>query len=310
MNNIITVNDLLKQFNFFEVIYKGNTNNVISIPVLNRTGIELAGEVYFNNKMSPILWSTNEFKYLSSLKSEKEIIRKIDAILKLSPPVIIVTTRFDKHIKTLLKVAQKYKTPILKTSLSSSSLHLRVGQWINEKLAKYNLFHGTLIDLFGLGVLITGESGVGKSEVAMELVKKGHIFIGDDAIDIANIGNRLYGKPNDTCNNFIEVRGIGILDVSRMFGIEKVKKQSDINLVIELQKLENTSVGSFERLGTENKYTEICGVKIPKYVLPITPGRNMSDLIESAVIDYKLKESGYNSANEYIKNIKKINKKV
>ncbi|MDE7433999.1 MAG: hypothetical protein K2M43_02640 [Mycoplasmoidaceae bacterium] len=178
---------------------------------------------------------------------------------------------------------------------------------MNTQLANYTLIHGTLINVYGIGVLIQGESGVGKSEVAMELVKKGHLFVADDAVDVTSIGGKLHAKPNDISSSFIEVRGIGILNVPKMFGVEKVERSSDIDLVIELKKVEGTiSRQGFDRVGNQIKYKKLVGEKVPYYSLPVTPGRKMSELVEAAVIDFKLKLDGYSSAQEYQKNYRKV----
>jgi HPr kinase/phosphorylase len=174
-------------------------------------------------------------------------------------------------------------------------------------MACYTTVHGTLINVYGVGVLLQGESGVGKSEVALELVRKGHLFIADDAVDVANLADRLYGKPNAVANKFIEVRGLGILNIPRMLGIEKTQDSSNIDVVIELIIDDKKSL-QFERLGVELKTKELEKVHIPYYKLPITPGRKMSDLIETTVIDLKLKQHGYSSAKNYIENYEKVNK--
>jgi HPr kinase/phosphorylase len=149
---------------------------------------------------------------------------------------------------------------------------------------------------------------VGKSELAMELIKKGHIFVADDAIDVANVAGRLFGIPNAIANNFIEVRGLGVLNIPKMFGVEKIQNSSNVDLIIELVRDDNVNTQTFERVGNNTQYQYVEKVKIPYYKLPITPGRKMSDLIESAVVDFKLKERGYNSGEEFIKNFNKINK--
>lgn len=299
----ISVQNLINQFDF-EVLYKGNVRNKIEIPSLNRTGIELSSRVVFNKILTTVLWSSNESKFLDSL-SQKEIAERFKFVLELAPPAIIITKHFTQT-NLLLKIAKQYKTVILRSDLNSSQLYLTVAQWINEQLANYTLIHGTLINAFGVGVLIQGESGVGKSEVAMELVKKGHLFVADDAVDVTNIGGKLHGKPNAVSSSFIEVRGIGILNVAKMFGVEKVESSSDVNLVVDMRKADSLQRQSFERVGNQIKYKQISGVKIPYYELPVTPGRKMSELVETAVIDYKLKQQGYSSADEYLKNYKNV----
>jgi HPr kinase/phosphorylase len=156
-------------------------------------------------------------------------------------------------------------------------------------------------------VLLTGKSGIGKSEVAMELIKKGHIFVADDAIDVANIAGRILGKPNAIANNFIEVRGLGILNIPKMFGVEKTQTSSNIDVVIELVRDDDVNSQIFERIGNENRYQYIEKAKVSYYKLPISPGRKMSDLIESAVVDFKLKQRGYNSGEDFITNYNKLN---
>lgn len=301
----ITVQSLIRQFDF-EIIYRGNVRNKIQIPSLNRTGIELSSKKVFNKILTTVLWSTNESLFLSTLKSDKERMDRLEFILTLCPPVIIVTRHFA-YTNLLLKVAKKYSTVILSSKLTSAELYLSVAQWINTQLANYTLIHGTLINVYGIGVLIQGESGVGKSEVAMELVKKGHLFVADDAVDVTSIGGKLHAKPNDISSSFIEVRGIGILNVPKMFGVEKVERSSDIDLVIELKKVEGTiSRQGFDRVGNQIKYKKLVGEKVPYYSLPVTPGRKMSELVEAAVIDFKLKLDGYSSAQEYQKNYRKV----
>ena len=304
----ITVQSLIDQFDF-EVLYKGNVRNKISIPSLNRTGIELASQLIFNKLLTTVLWSTNESRFLDSLNLS-EVKKRFKFVLSLNPPVIIVTKHFS-YTQELLSIAKDFSTVIIRSSMSSSELYLTVASWINEKLAKYTMVHGTLISVFGLGVLIQGESGVGKSEVAMELIKKGHLFVADDAVDVTNIGGKLHGKTNAVSSSFIEVRGIGILNVAKMFGVEKVEKSASIDLVVEMKKVDSNVTlqrQDFERVGKQTKYKTINGVNVPLYVLPITPGRKMSDLVETAVTDYKLKQEGYSSANEYIQNYRKVMK--
>jgi HPr kinase/phosphorylase len=174
-------------------------------------------------------------------------------------------------------------------------------------MAEFKTIHGTLISVYGVGVLLQGESGVGKSEVALELVRKGHLFVADDAVDVANLADRLFGKPNAIANKFIEVRGLGILNIPRMLGIEKTQNSANIDVIIELV-IDDKKTLQFERLGAELKTKELEKVIIPYYKLPITPGRKMSDLIETAVIDLKLKQHGYSSADDYMSNYKKVNR--
>ncbi|MDR0674741.1 MAG: HPr(Ser) kinase/phosphatase [Mycoplasmataceae bacterium] len=301
----ISIKSLINKFHF-EVLHKGSSRNKIQIPSLNRTGIELASKhIIFENIISAVLWSGNESKFLSQL-SHKKIVESISNVLELKPPVIIITKAF-KYADILRKIAKKYSTTILFSPMPSAQLYVTVAAWINEQMAEYKTIHGTLISVYGVGVLLQGESGVGKSEVALELVRKGHLFIADDAVDVANLADRLLGKPNAVANKFIEVRGLGILNIPRMLGIEKTQDTSNIDVIIELV-VDDKKALQFERLGVELKTKELEKVHIPYYKLPITPGRKMSDLIETAVIDLKLKQHGYSSAEDYMQNYEKVNK--
>ena len=262
--------------------------------------------IIFENIISAVLWSGNESKFLSQL-SRKKIVESMQNVLQLKPPVVIVTKAF-KHVDVLQKIAKKYSTTILFSPMPSAQLYVTVAAWINEQMAEYKTVHGTLISVYGVGVLLQGESGVGKSEVALELVRKGHLFVADDAVDVANLADRLFGKPNAVANKFIEVRGLGILNIPRMLGIEKTQDSSNIDVIIELV-VDDKKALQFERLGVELKMKELEKVQIPYYKLPITPGRKMSDLIETAVIDLKLKQHGYSSAEDYMANYEKVNRK-
>jgi HPr kinase/phosphorylase len=154
---------------------------------------------------------------------------------------------------------------------------------------------------------LQGKSGVGKSEAALELVRRGHIFVADDAVDVSKVADRLYGRANLIAQSFIEVRGLGVLNIARMFGIEKTKDSTDIGVIIEIVRDEDNKV-EFERIGRNLKYKLVEKVKVPYYCLPLTAGRKTSDLIEATVIDVKLKQHGYNSAQDYINRFRKINR--
>lgn len=304
-NNAISVRSLIKKFNF-EILYKGSRNNKILIPSLNRTGIELvAGKGVYGNIISAVLWSSNESHYLQSI-TKKRANQAIEFVLKLQPPVIIITKAFHQK-DVLLRLAKKHKTTILFSTWPSAQLYVTVAAWINEQMAEYKMIHGTLVSVYGMGVLLQGESGVGKSELALELVRKGHIFVADDAVDVTNLADRLYGKPNAVANKFIEVRGLGILNIPKMLGIEKTQDSTNIDLIIEIINDANRQI-EFDRLGNKQQYKMIENVKVPYYRLPVTPGRKMSDLVETAVIDLKLKQQGYSSAEDYIRNFKKFSK--
>lgn len=303
---ILKITTLIKEFDL-EVIHQGNLNNEITIPGLNRTGIELASLNVVHRKMkTAILWSANEQTFLNSLSKEEKV-ASIERVLALEPPIIFLSKTFDQY-DDLIKIAKKSDTWIIKTKMSSEEIYVTIATYITKSLLGSIMVHGTLVSVYGVGVLLTGPSGIGKSEIALELIKKGHLFVGDDAIEVSNFGGIATGEPNLVANQFIEVRGLGILNIKKMFGIEKVTDSSPINVIVELLKWDDNNPYEFERLGNETKYSYIGTAKVAKYVLPITPGRKISDLVESVVIDYKLKLDGYSSADEYITNFKEVMK--
>ena len=306
----INVQTLLKRFSN-RVLHAGNIKkNIITNAALNRTGLELANRssCKFNNINSCVVWGDGESRYLSSI-TEKERFDALKNVLKLKPPLIIICANF-KHINTLQKISSRYPSTIVITDLSSSELNIVISGWINEQLATFKLIHGTVIFWNGIGVLIRGESGVGKSEVALQILKNNNaMLVGDDAIEISNIDGRVVCHASDVASEFLEVRGIGIVNVAKMFGVAKIKKSSRINMVVQLVKTETLRREYFERLGKEQKYIDILGVQLPVYNIPVTYGRDISNMIEVAIYDHKLKSEGYNSANDYMKNYNKILKK-
>lgn len=296
---MLTVAHVLQKFELSCKLIDGKNNlsNEIKKPGLSRAGFELSGFFLDNQIKSVIIFGNREQFYLSSLnKTERK--HRLKQILDLNPPTIILTQSF-KDIDSLIEANQSYQVPILLSTMFSSDINSSIGFYISEQLAAYETIHGVLIEVFGEGVLILGESGIGKSEIAMEMIKKNHLFIADDAVDITTLGGTVLGKANAIAKNFIEVRGLGILNITKMFGIEKIKDSTRITVVVEIVNITNKRY-DFERLGADLKYKVIKGIRIPYYLLPVSPGRKVSDLLESVVIDLKLKLQGYNSASDFI----------
>ncbi|WP_052663096.1 HPr(Ser) kinase/phosphatase [Mycoplasmoides pirum] len=297
---MISVLDVIKYFEINLKLIDGfkNTTNLILKPGLNRLGFELSG-IFLDQKIKNIVvFGNREYLYLNSL-SVKERNYRLKEIFKLAPPMILLTKSF-KETDFLIQNNKTYQIPIIKSDMFSNDISSSVGSFISENLATYETTHGVLLEVYGEGVLLIGESGIGKSEIAMEMIKKNHLFIADDAVDLTRIGGVVLGKSNKIAKNFIEIRGLGILNISKMFGIEKIKLSTSVSVVIELIPI-NTKNFEFKRLNEDNLTEIICGIKIPKYVLPISPGRKVSDLIESVVIDLKLKREGYDSTKDFLK---------
>ena len=196
-----------------------------------------------------------------------------------------------------MKIAQEEKVPVLMTRKSTSAMMAEIIRWLNVKLAPCISIHGVLVDVYGEGVLITGESGIGKSEAALELIKRGHRLVSDDVVELRKVSDEtLIGSAPDITKHFIELRGIGIIDVKTLFGVSSVRDTKNIDLVIKLEEWDKDK--EYDRLGLEEEYTEYLGNKVVCHRIPIRPGRNLAVICESAAVNHRQKKMGYNAAQE------------
>lgn len=289
----ITWKTLIQNLNILNLIYSGEEREITSSR-MTRVGLELSGFFLRKQSSAAILLGKEENIYLNQF-SKEERDEKLNKILKMNPPVIILSRSFDESI--ILDLAKKNKTTILKSNSSSSEINTLVNLTLLKLLSKTEMIHGNLIEVYGLGVLIIGDSGIGKSEITMELIKKGHLFIADDAVEHYRVFDKVFGKPSKYTKNLIEIRGIGIVDFSKFYGIQQIKNEAQIDVIIELNMLDGKT--EFERLGRETLYKELSGIKIPYYKVPISPGRNASDIIEVIVNKQKLEiENKASKGNE------------
>lgn len=293
---MITWKNLIRSFNDANILCEGKEVEIVSIRI-TRTGLEFANFFVHKQLKSVVLWGKDEFKYLLQFNIDKikEILEKI---FQLNPPLIVLSRSF-KSYDLLVELAKKYNVTVIATNESSADLTNLINTQLTEMLSKKEHIHGNLLEMFGLGVLITGPSGMGKSETSLELIKKGHMFVADDAVVCKNVYGKIIARAPKRFYGFIEVRGLGIVNVGRIFGIEKMQEFTQVNIWIELAEY-NPQIHNFERLGKDILYKEILGVKIPYYLLPITSGKKTSDLIEVTVAHLKLIVSGYNSFQEFI----------
>lgn len=312
-NHGIKVSTLLERFPN-KIIYKTNTDNTITSPSLNRTGLELASSNKKNNfeKInSSVVWGTNESNYLNLLNDRKAVREALKTVLLLDPPLIVLCNGFQ-YANTVKQVAKNLNcnTTIVTTPWHSHQLYLSISGWINKELASYTLIHGTFMFINGIGVLIQGESGIGKSEVALQLISLGALFVADDAIEATNLGYKIFARPSNIAERFMEVRGIGLINIERMFGANHVKCATNIDIIISLEKSSDLNRQYFERVGKIQQYKNLLGVQVPVYHIPVTTGRDIANMIIAAVGDFKLKDHGYNSADEYMRNyLQQIKKK-
>jgi HPr kinase/phosphorylase len=214
----------------------------------------------------------------------------------------LIFCRDQQPEEMLLQKATEANIPVFLTKEKTSVFMAEVIRWLNVKLAPCISIHGVLVDVYGVGVLITGESGIGKSESALELVKRGHRLVSDDVVEIHKVSeDTLVGNAPDITRHFIELRGIGIVDVKMLFGVQSIRETQNIELVIRLEEWQRDQ--AYERLGLEEQYTEILGNKVVCHHLPIRPGRNLAIIVETAAINYRQKRMGYNAAQELYKRV-------
>lgn len=272
----------------------------ITQPDINRPAIQIAGYFeHFDAQRIQIIGFV-EYTYMESLSPKKKR-EAYEKLLSYDIPAIVYCRELMPD-DLFLELANVHKVPVLMTKKSTSDFMAEVIRWLKVKLAPCIVVHGVLVDVYGEGVLITGESGIGKSEAALELIKRGHRLVSDDAVEIRKVSDdTLIGSAPDVTKHFIELRGIGIVDVKTLFGVSSVKDTQSIDLVIRLEEWNRDK--EYDRLGLEEQYTEYLGNKVVCHNIPIRPGRNLAIICESAAVNFRQKKMGYNAAQEFYKRI-------
>lgn len=267
----------------------------LTMPDVNRPALQMAG--YFEHFDSSRLQVIGfvEYTYMESI-SEEQKKDVYDRLMSYEIPCVVFCRELQPD-PLFLEIARKYKRPVFSTKKNTSVFMAECIRWLNVKLAPCISVHGVLLDVYGEGVLITGESGIGKSEAALELIKRGHRLVTDDAVEIRKVSDdTLVGSAPDVTKNLIELRGIGIVDVKALFGAASVKDTQSVDLVIKLEDWDKDK--EYDRLGLEEEYTEYLGNKVVCYTLPIRPGRNLAVICETAAVNHRQKKMGYNAAQE------------
>lgn len=269
----------------------------ITQPDINRPALQLTGFFEHFERSRVQIIGFVEYTYMEGMDNS----RKQEIFTKMTDDeVAIPCFVFCRDLvpdPLFLEVAIKHNVPVLSTSKSTSSFMSEIIRWLNVKLAPCISVHGVLVDVYGEGVLITGESGIGKSEAALELIKRGHRLVTDDVVEIRKVSDdTLIGSAPDITRYLIELRGIGIVDVKTLFGVSSVKDTQSIDLVIKLEEWNKDK--EYDRIGLEEEYTEYLGNKIVCHSIPIRPGRNLAVICESAAVNYRQKKMGYNAAKE------------
>ena len=293
----IPLSDIVSEFNL-DFFYKSSDFDKIHVTVdeVSRPGLHLAGFFDHFEPMRIYVCGTVEVAYLQKLSSEERSII-FDHFLSYMCPALIFSRGFQPTPECL-EMAKKYNVTVLGCREATSYLVSALIVYLKSALAPRVTRHGVLVEIYGEGVLINGDSGIGKSETAIELVKRGHRLIADDAVEIKKVSSReLMGAAPEVLRHYIEIRGIGVINVAKLFGMGAVKDSSSIDLIINMVPWRDGE--AYDRLGMETQYTEILDVKVPSITIPITPGRNLAVIFEVAAMNNRQKRMGYNAALEF-----------
>ncbi|MDE5557117.1 MAG: HPr(Ser) kinase/phosphatase [Ruminococcus sp.] len=278
-------------------IHKDAKEVMIDENDVNRPGLQLMGFYeYFNPERIQIIGKM-EFAYLSTI-DEKTRRERLQLLFAQRIPALIITRELP-YFAEMLELAKEYEVPLLRSKESTSNFMSGLIAFLNLNLAPRITRHGVLIEIYGEGVFITGESGVGKSETAIELVKRGHRLVADDAVEIRKVSNiSLVGSSPDNIRHFLELRGIGIINARRLFGIGAVKMTEKLDLVVELEQWNSEKM--YDRMGVDTEFVSLLGVKVPSLTIPVKPGRNLAVILEVAAMNNRQKKMGYNAAAELL----------
>ena len=272
----------------------------ITSPDIDRPGLELVGYLNFYNNLYVMVFGLTEMSYLGGLSEELQR-ERLEPMFRQNPPAVVIA-RGMEPLPVMVECAKKHGVPILTSADTTSVLTAAMVSYLNVELAPRITRHGVLVEVYGEGILLIGDSGVGKSETAIELIKRGHRLIADDAVEIKRVSKRsLVGSSPENIRHFIELRGIGIINARRIFGIGAVKVSEKIDLVINLELWNSKKV--YDRMGMDSEYMEILGLEVPVVTIPVKPGRNLAVIIEVAAMNHRQKKMGYNGAQELLANL-------
>ena len=297
----VTLERLIKEFSFEEIYVPDDPASIhISSGDVNRPGLFITGFYdYFDPDRIQII-GRMETAYLSDL--ERDVLaERMDKLCSLNVPAIIVTRGLEVFPE-MVEAARAHRIPVLRTQDPTSGFMATLIAFLSVELAPRITRHGVLVEVYGEGMLIVGDSGVGKSETAIELVKRGHRLIADDAVEIRRVSSKsLVGSSPENIRHFVELRGIGIINARRLFGMGAVKLTEKIDMVVNLEHWDQSKV--YDRMGIDNQYAQILGNKVPSLTIPVKPGRNLAIILEVAAMNNRQKKMGYNAAQELMEKL-------
>ena len=297
----VSLNKMIEKLELKNLTPEVSTEGIeISSPDINRPALQLAGYFeHFACERVQIIGYV-EYTYLKSQNREEKL-KNYERFMSSKIPCVIYASRTEPD-EDMYEMARIYNKPLLFSNRMTSPLMAEVIRWLNVELAPCISIHGVLVDVYGEGILIMGESGIGKSEAALELIKRGHRLITDDVVEIHKVSDdTLVGTSPEITRHFIELRGIGIIDVKTLYGVESVKETQNIDLVIKLEEWDKEK--EYDRLGLNEEYTEFLGNKVVCHSIPIRPGRNLAIIVESAAVNHRQKKMGYNAAQELYRRV-------
>ncbi len=292
---------LVKEFDLQVAFASSNYESIrLAVEDVARPGLQLSGYFDHYDPMRLQVMGNAEMSFMAQ-KSAQERSEIFDRLFSYKFPAMLIA-RGMEPLEELLTMARKHDVTVLRSAEPTSALVSAIIIYLKSALAPRITRHGVLIEAYGEGVLLTGDSGIGKSEAALELVKRGHRLIADDAVEIKKVSaNSLVGTAPELIRNYIELRGIGIINIAKLFGIGAIKQDNEINLVVNIVPWNTHEV--YDRLGLEDQYTDILGVKVPMNTIPITPGRNLAMILEVAAMNNRQRRMGYNAALEFTEQI-------
>ena len=297
----VELSKVIEEFNIETIYLPDLPKNIkISCSGVNRPGLQMVGFYDHYEAARLQIIGKVEHLFISSLDPEERS-RRLEDFFRSSPVGVIITSSIEIP-QEMVSVAEKYKVPLMRTAERTSEFMAALIAYLNVQLGPRMTRHGVLVEVYGEGVLLLGDSGIGKSETAIELVKRGHRLIADDAVEIKRVSaTTLVGRAPEIIKHYVELRGVGIVDVRRLFGMGAVKETEKIDLVINLENWQDGKM--YDRLGLEETTMDLLGINVPMIVLPVCPGRNLSVVIEVAAMNNRQKRMGYNTAEEFNKRL-------
>jgi Hpr(Ser) kinase/phosphatase len=295
MSNV-RVNELIEHFNLKLVSGNKGIGREIIVSDISRPGLEIAGYFTYYPRRRLQLLGRTELSFFNELSTDERY-KRTSQLCTAQTPCIVISRGIEVPQEFIVS-SNKRNVPILQSKMKTTRLSSMITNYLESRLAPMTAVHGVLVDVYGVGVLITGESGVGKSETALELVKRGHRLVADDSVEIRQEGeDELVGSAPELIQNLLEIRGLGIINVMTLFGAGAVVNSKQVSLVIHLELWDNNKV--YDRLGLDEEKTKLIDTEVPRLVLPVRPGRNIAVIIEVAAMNFRLKNMGYHAAQQF-----------